>query len=465
MAGSASEKPPEVFEWQVLPFGTACSPCCAVYALQCHTRDYSEPDEDVRIVVENNFYVDNCLYSLSNVEDAKMFVNKLQTLLTSGGFELRQWAANHPEVIAHLPTEAKTGSNELWLAQNQLEQQELTLGLRWHCQQDELGYRHRAALSTKTTMRHIYRVLAKQYDPLGFITPSLIRAKIIVQQLWDKQRDWDDPHLPADLLHAWFTWEQELTYLPQITFPCCYISPAMDTSDNKQEVHIFCDASEQAYGSIAYLRTENATGEVDTAFITARSRVAPKRRHSIPRLELCAAVTGAQLAKLLEKELTINIHAVTFWTDSTTVLNWIQSDSCRFKVFVGTRIAEIQDLTNTKAWRYVESERNPADNITRGKPLQSLIGRTSWSEGPPFLSLPPENWPLLPELLDNNTEEIRNTNFCGLISHKVDSVPEAEESNTYQELIEHTAASLHGAADLPGKLTADDYKAAELTVL
>lgn len=107
---------------------------------------------------------------------------------------------------------------------------------------------------------------------------------------------------------------------------------------------MFCDASERAYGSVAYLRTEDPNGKVEVAFLAARSRVAPKKQQSILRLQLYAARTGAQCP----------IHQTIFWSDSTTVLTWLQSDSCQFKVFVGTRVAEIQDLTDHDAWHYVE---------------------------------------------------------------------------------------------------------------
>lgn len=190
-------------------------------------------------------------------------------------------------------------------------------------------------------MRNIYRVLASQYDPLGFLSPFTTRAKILFQQLWARKREWDDPLLPGDLLAAWQAWERELSTMDNISLPRCYVSTELDCTNVTREVHIFCDASERAYGSVSYLRTENQRGQVEVAFLTARSRVAPKRQLSMPRLELCAALTGAQLAHVLERELTVEISRVILWTDSTTVLMWIQSDSCRYKVFVGTRIAEI----------------------------------------------------------------------------------------------------------------------------
>ncbi len=78
----------------------------------------------------------------------------------------------------------------------------------------------------------------------------------------------------------------------------------MEKDGASHEAHIFSDASEQAYGAVAYLRTTDKRGQVYLSFMVARSRVAPKRSHSIPRLELCGALVAAQLAKLLQKELT-----------------------------------------------------------------------------------------------------------------------------------------------------------------
>lgn len=219
------------------------------------------------------------------------------------------------------------------------------------------------------TMRNIYRVLARLYDPLGFIVPFTTRAKVLVQQLWVKEREWDDPSLPEEMLQAWRSWEEELQHISPISLPRCYVSPEMDCSNPHIDLHIFADASERAYGTVAYLRAESKDGQVEVSFLAARSRVAPKKQQTMPRLELCAALTAAQLASLLQSELTVTIRDVILWTDSTTVLTWITSDSCRYKVFVGTRVAEVQELTDVRAWRYVDSGNNPADDITRGKKL------------------------------------------------------------------------------------------------
>ncbi len=150
----------------------------------------------------------------------------------------------------------------------------------------------------------------------------------------DKRREWDDPNLPVNLLASWNQWESELPQLTQICLPRCY-SSSLQHPVKIRSVHVFCDASERAYGSVAYLCSEDDQGNLEVAFLAARSRVAPKKQISIARLELCAALTGAQLGDILKKELTLDIHQFVYWSDSTTVLAWLHSDSCRYRVFVG----------------------------------------------------------------------------------------------------------------------------------
>lgn len=268
-------------------------------------------------------------------QEAKELVDKLRKLLASGGFE---WASNTPSVISHLPKDARSDSLEHWLSQGDPNHAESALGLSWHWESDKLGYKHRPLDYRTLTMRNVYKVLARQYDPLGYILPYTTRAKILVQCLWDKQCNWDDPLLPQELLQAWKAWEAELQVLPSISLPQPYVPAQVDVVT--RQIHIFSDASERAYGSVAYLQMEDTLGRVYLSFLVARSRLAPRRRTSMPRLELCGALTGAQLARLLEKELTLHIDQTILWTDSTTVLTWLQSESFRFKVLVGTRVRD-----------------------------------------------------------------------------------------------------------------------------
>lgn len=102
------------------------------------------------------------------------------------------------------------------------------------------------------------------------------------------------------------------------------------------------------------MRTVYDQKQVHISFVLTRSHIAPKKQLSMPRLELSAALIGAQLASVLQAELTLPIGQVILWSDSTTVLHWLKTESCRYKVFLGTCVAEIQNLMDVANWRYMD---------------------------------------------------------------------------------------------------------------
>ena len=308
-------------------------------------------------------------------------------------------------------------------------------------------------------------MLACQYDPLGYLIPFTTRGKVLIQDMWKAGGSWDDPIQPESLADKWLAWEKELPHLSEVELPRSYAPPCADTSTATRELHIFCDASERAYGSVAYMRIVDDHQQVHVAFVLARSRVAPKKQLSIPRLELSAALTGAELAKVLQSELTIPIQQVTLWSDSTTVLYWIRAESCRYKVFVGTRISEIQTLTSVENWRYVDSVSNPADDLTRGLSLEDLQYPHRWCRGPEFLYQSPEQWPaMLASDPEPEEVELKKSAFIGNISvDPVSPLPDVSKFTSWKDLVQATVRSLHGAAD-PGTSQpseAADYVRAE----
>ncbi len=462
------DQEPEIYEWQVLPFGTTCSPCCAIYALQRSAQEHQNDQVSLVNIVENCFYVDNCLHSTSNSDEAKELVDGLRQLLSEGGFDIRQWACNIPSIIEHLPAEARSANSELWLTKASTDLQEPTLGLRWDCLSDTLGYNLRSTEPLEPTMRNVYKTLASQYDPLGYIIPFTTRAKVLIQDLWKQNLGWDDPITPLQLKEKWLTWIREIPNLLLLQLPRPYAPACADYPSAIRELHIFCDASERAYGSVAYLRTTDEQGHIHVAFILARSRVAPRKCLSVPRLELSAALTGAQLAKVIQTELSLNLHTVTLWSDSTTVLNWLTSESCRYKVFVGTRIAEIQILTDTAEWRYIDSAHNPADHLTRGLTLTQLASPHQWSSGPDFLLQPSDQWPSTPVTeVESEISELRKTAFIATVTVSNQSLLDPNQFHTWLELVEATVRSIHGAAtaDSDSSLQADVYVEAEKLIL
>lgn len=151
--------------------------------------------------------------------EAKALIDNLRQLLQEGGFDLWQWASNVPAVIKYLPPEAKSERCELWLSKGSNNMQESTLGLRWNCLIDSLDFKLRLADHLEPTLRNIYKALASQYDPLGFIIPFTTRAKVLIQDIWKQDIEWDDRIEPQSLREQWAAWVNELPDLIHLEFP------------------------------------------------------------------------------------------------------------------------------------------------------------------------------------------------------------------------------------------------------
>lgn len=186
----------------------------------------------------------------------------------------------------------------------------------------------------------------------------------------------------------------------------------------------------------------------------------------MPRLELCGALAGAQLAQLLRRELGITLQQISLWTDSTTVLEWLQSESCRFKVFVGVRVAEIQELTDPLSWRYVDSSNNPADDITRGKTLIDLSQPNRWKDGPAFLKQPQVRWPVRPmHAVKADLSELRSITFCSLTTtdDQGQQLPDFIKYTSWKDLVQATYDDLNRPT--PAGAPGSTYQDAEISLL
>ena len=110
------------------------------------------------------------------------------------------------------------------------------------------GCRNENELPTKG---HILSALAKLYDPIGFISPVIFHAKLILQEAWEKNLLWDE-HLPADLASKWKTWCREMERAKRFTIPRCYVKEVT----SKYTLHGYCDASTKGYAAVIYLHAE-----------------------------------------------------------------------------------------------------------------------------------------------------------------------------------------------------------------
>ncbi|KMQ82302.1 integrase core domain protein, partial [Lasius niger] len=210
-------------------------------------------------------------------------------------------------------------------------------------------------------------------------------AKLMIQEAWSNKAEWDAP-LPEKIQKDFRTWYGELKYLSELKIP-----RQVGLGDKKRwSIHVFCDASQKAYATVIYLRSQKED-KVLVQLLGAKCRIAPKKKITIPRLELLACVLGARLANFILKALSISFIPIRYWSDSSTVLAWILRND-QWGTFVGNRIKEICNLTEPQQWSFVPGHLNPADLPSRGCSPQHLV-KTRWWEGPDWLRLTEEQWP------------------------------------------------------------------------
>ena len=164
-------------------------------------------------------------------------------------------------------------------------------------------------------------------------------------------------------------------------------------SENYQ-LHYFVDASKHAYGAVCYLRSSDINEHINCNLVINKSHLARKDKFSISRLELLAAVTAVKLNIFLKHELNLpRLRPAIFWTDSAVVLQSIRNEEKRFPLFLSRRLKFITKNTCISNWRYVPSELNPADVLSRGCKSDKRMKTKSWLSGPEFLSEFPDSWP------------------------------------------------------------------------
>ena len=148
----------------------------------------------------------------------------------------------------------------------------------------------------------------------------------------------------------------------------------------------------------------------------------------------------------MRSELTLSLARTILWSDSTTVLTWLKSESCHYKVFVGIRMAEIQELTGSDDWRYVDSPNNPADALTHGKKLCDLAQTNCWTTGSLFLRKPETCWPVSPDVAHSSpltdSTELKKAALCLNVSAATSTVPDASQHQSWSDLVTATEQAL-----------------------
>ncbi|XP_043209382.1 uncharacterized protein LOC122374611 [Amphibalanus amphitrite] len=333
-------------------FGATSSPACAMMALKETANRYeSTSGRSAAEFVRRNFYVDDGLTSVPDVESAVDLAKRTIDLCAKGGFNLRKFASNESEVLLQLPANRRAKDLQEVEVMSEMTALEHTLGIRWNLRDDTLGFSFETP-ERPPTRRGILSLVSSLYDPLGFVSPVTLQGKKILKQLCTDGYDWDDP-LADETAQRWESWKSGLSQLSSVSVPRCYAHGLGQECVKLYELHHFCDASLEGYGYCSYLRIMTEDGQMASSLVFSKARVTPKRPLTVPRLELTAAVAMVKGSCLLRRELDIPELNEVFWTDSKVVLGYIYNESKRFHVFVSNRVQQIRQATRPTQWRHV----------------------------------------------------------------------------------------------------------------
>lgn len=153
--------------------------------------------------------------------------------------------------------------------------------------------------------RTVLSLLSRIFDPMGFVSPFVMMAKILLQDVWRGGLGWDEA-LPEELLTRFKTWVSGIEVLHTWRIPRCYFPETLWKESVKElEFLVFTDASMKAYGANVYVRVPDGKGGYKVSFVTSKGKVAPLKRVTLPRLELLGALLGARLLSFVVKAFKI----------------------------------------------------------------------------------------------------------------------------------------------------------------
>lgn len=223
------------------------------------------------------------------------------------------------------------------------------------------------------TKRKILSTISLLFDPLGFLSPYVLPIKVLIQELWKETVEWHE-EIQDHRLQVWQQWIRSLPLIEAIQIPHCYRNLNI-ADDCTVQRHMFSDATEYAYAASAYLRLSGPCGHIQCSFVFGKCHNSPVKRPTIPRLELMASL---MTVRMIKAELDLPVDHVTFWTDSLTVLQYIRNETRRFHCFVATRLEEIHEHTTLAQWHHVPGILNPADDGSRGLPIEAFQPGCRW---------------------------------------------------------------------------------------
>lgn len=361
------------FRMTRVTFGVSASSFVANMCVKQNALDHELQYPLAAKAVDDDFYVDDGVTGADSIEEAIELQCQLQSLFSLAGFLLRKWNSSEPTVLEHIDPKLHDSQSVRHISDPEVGYTK-TLGIEWKASLDHfrLTVADLPPLG-KVTKRALVSDIAKTFDVLGWFSPTIVTIKILLQRLWEEKIPWDDP-VPPTIRQVWSQWRNELQLLSTRHIPRCYFPKQVKVVS--LQLHGFSDASQLAYAGVVYMRIVDEHGDIHTSLVISKTKVAPIKRLTIPRLELCGGHVLAQLLHHCKTVFHLPPDDIFAWTDSTIVLNWLVGSPRRFKTYVGNRVSHIVDLVAPDRWGHVEGVENPADCASRGLLPSELLDHT-----------------------------------------------------------------------------------------
>lgn len=368
------KQPVREYRLATVTYGHAPSPYLSTKCLQVLARDVEDPK--VSDLILNSFYMDDLLGGADNELEAIKAREAVHKILCSAGFRLRKYISNSDLLLKSIKNE------DTAIDQNSkcLESETASiLGLEWKPQPDVFTVKLQLdnevqSLTKKTLLSEIYKV----FDPLGLCVPITIKGKLMMQAVWKEGIEWNSL-VSNDLKAHYLEYRTELKELSKFEAPRYCGSQQHDI-----QIIGFCDASASAYCAAVYCRWF-AEGQIHCNLLCAKSKVAPLKQITIPKLELEAALLLTKLVHRVCTTMRLKLENAFFFSDAKIVLSWLAKSPEKWQPFVSNRVRKIKALTSENQWFYVNTQVNPADLGTRGMKVQPFLESTLWRNGPEFL--------------------------------------------------------------------------------
>ena len=403
------------YRFRSVLFGATCSPFLLQACLKYHFQKYK--NDEVATLLQHNFYVDNLQACVTSEDQLFNIVDRANTIMAEAGMPLQEWVTNSRKL------NDKIKSTDYFIKSDNGETK--VLGIIWNYNEDTLKFKPiRFDDSKHLSKRNLLSNISKFFDPLGLMSPISIRGKMLIQKVWKGEYDWDQT-LPDDIKEEWEKLKVDYGKLSNVSF-----KRQIYTKGTSYELHLFCDASNKGYGSVAYLYSEYEGCNL----VMAKSRVAPLTKKTIPQLELTAIVVGAKLGNYIresfENEITINQEFI--WSDSEIAIQWVINKNSK-DIFVRNRVENIDKLGSFQ-FRHVSSKDNPADLISRGCTARNIISNDLWAHGPSWLPCK-DSWPEQPsKLCVENMVEVQ----INLVNNKQRNIIDPERFSKLKKLVNVT---------------------------